>query len=70
MTEVQHTQSTSVDMWLHLERSMNIKRHALCDTSSSCVTWRNLTTPSLIEHTRPKNKDSNPSISFEPLIKD
>ena len=42
----------------------------LHDTSSSCMTWKNLSAPSLIGQTRLNHDNLYPNVSFEPLIED
>ena len=42
----------------------------LDDDSSSRVTWKNLSAPSLIELTRCNENDLHPIVSSEPLIED
>ena len=42
----------------------------LCYTSSSRVTWKNLSASSSIERTQLNSNDLHPSVSSEPLIED
>ena len=70
MAKIKCAQWTPMDTWLHLERSIKIKRHVLHDTSSSNMMWKNLIAPSWIEWIGLNGDDSHPSVSSEPLIED
>ena len=48
-----------MDIWMHLERQMKIKRHAFQGVSSSRRTWRNYNGSFLIEQTQFKRNDSH-----------
>ena len=49
---------------------MKIKRQALSDASSSCMTWQNFRAPSSIGRMGLNDDVSHLSISFEQLIED
>ena len=51
MVEIKNNRWTLVDTCTHLECQMKIKWQALRNVSSSCATWGNLSTLSLIERT-------------------
>ena len=49
-----------MDMCIHPERLMTIKRQAFHDVSSSRTTWQSLSVPSSIKQTQIKHNDSHP----------
>ena len=68
--KIKHTRWTHVGTRLHIEYSMKINWQALLDTSSSCPTWQNLSSPSSIRWTRLNSDDLHPRIIIETLIED